>query len=429
MDTKEEILATVATAQAWNPFTNCVMYLHSTTTTTVARRMPSSPTIIEHGNKRYELSNHLGNVLAVITDKLLPNTTYDPNLLDDRSGTQNHLFLADVVSATDYYAFGMVMPGRTFEVAGAYRYGFNGKEKEDGINIDNYDFGARIYDGRVARFLSIDPMSAMYPGMSHYSYAMNTPIQAIDQDGNAVIFITGLRLMAGGTDQRRWSSMYGIFDPLNVPAKLRDYWRAEPNTFGRNVDMVMPFLNRMNDYHVYYTSGSSAWTSQVTRRYDEGIAKANLFDDMVCNGSIVLCNDETIKIVSHSQGGAHAAGMASRLIELGYKVEVIYYITPHQPTDIEHPMGPRGVQYSHPGDAISSDSPWWLPNGGTELGPIQGIDEYDDRRIMGDQGQPDCEGPRGNRCGHNAPDNDFIFDIKQGENGYIEPRKDDIWKE
>jgi RHS repeat-associated protein len=78
----------------------------------------------------------------------------------------------------------MVMPGRSFEVAGAYRYGFNGKEKEDGINIDNYDFGARIYDGRVGRFLSVDPESKDYPQQSVYCYSANSPLSIIDKDGN-----------------------------------------------------------------------------------------------------------------------------------------------------------------------------------------------------------------------------------------------------
>lgn len=42
---------------------------------------------------------------------------------------------------------------------------------------------------------------------------------------------------------------------------------------------------------------------------------------------------------SHSQGGANGAGMANKLIELGYNVEIIEYITPHQAKDIKHPEG------------------------------------------------------------------------------------------
>ena len=38
-----------------------------------------------------------------------------------------------------------------------YRYRFNGKEKDYGIANDNYDYGARMYDGRIGRWLTVDP--------------------------------------------------------------------------------------------------------------------------------------------------------------------------------------------------------------------------------------------------------------------------------
>jgi len=41
----------------------------------------------------------------------------------------------------------------------------------------------RIYDPRVGRFLSTDPLSKEYPWYTPYQYAGNTPIQAIDLDG------------------------------------------------------------------------------------------------------------------------------------------------------------------------------------------------------------------------------------------------------
>jgi len=179
MDTKEVILRKFNAKQVWNPFTESVLCL---SWEIIPENVETHQYSQYRGNKRYELSNHLGNVLAVISDKLLPNATYVQGG-NTEYGTKNHLFVADVVSATDYYAFGMVMPGRTFEVAGAYRYGFNGKEKEDGINIDNYDFGARIYDGRVGRWLSLDPKAQKYPSHSPYVAFDDNPIYYVDPTG------------------------------------------------------------------------------------------------------------------------------------------------------------------------------------------------------------------------------------------------------
>src|ERR1051325_279971 len=48
---------------------------------------------------------------------------------------------------------------------GGYRYGFNGKENDDEVkgegNEQNY--GMRIYDPRLGKFLSVDPLTKSYP--------------------------------------------------------------------------------------------------------------------------------------------------------------------------------------------------------------------------------------------------------------------------
>ena len=53
------------------------------------------------GNKRYELSNHLGNALVVITDNKLGNDLDNDQIADT--------YIAMVVSERDYLAFGAVM--------------------------------------------------------------------------------------------------------------------------------------------------------------------------------------------------------------------------------------------------------------------------------------------------------------------------------
>jgi len=59
-----------------------------------------------------------------------------------------------MMCAQDYYAFGMMIPGRTYSApGGGYRYGFNGKEKDDEIKGSgkSYAFEARIFDPRLGR--------------------------------------------------------------------------------------------------------------------------------------------------------------------------------------------------------------------------------------------------------------------------------------
>ena len=77
----------------------------------------------------------------------------------------------------------MLMPGRKYSVANtSYRYGFNGKELDSESPVQ-YDYGFRIYDPRLARFKSVDPLTNQFPELTPYQFASNNPILGIDLDG------------------------------------------------------------------------------------------------------------------------------------------------------------------------------------------------------------------------------------------------------
>ncbi|MDQ6609916.1 MAG: hypothetical protein M3Y85_08860 [Bacteroidota bacterium] len=76
----------------------------------------------------------------------------------------------------------------TANVAGntdGVRYGFNGKENDNDIEGEGnaYDYGFRLYDPRLGRFLSVDPIAKSYPYLTPYQFASNKPINGIDIDG------------------------------------------------------------------------------------------------------------------------------------------------------------------------------------------------------------------------------------------------------
>jgi RHS repeat-associated protein len=83
----------------------------------------------------------------------------------------------------------MLMPWRKYPAAGGlYRYGFNGKEKDD--EVVQYDYGFRIYDPRLVRFKSVDPLTRTYPWNSPYSYAEGDMTRSIDLDGLEKYIVT-----------------------------------------------------------------------------------------------------------------------------------------------------------------------------------------------------------------------------------------------
>src|SRR5690554_7477972 len=80
--------------------------------------------------------------------------------------------------------------GNGYVVMGGYRYGFNGMEADNEVKGqgNSYNFGARMYDPRVGRWLSIDRASNDYPEFSDYNFVANSPIIFIDPDGEKIEF-------------------------------------------------------------------------------------------------------------------------------------------------------------------------------------------------------------------------------------------------
>ncbi len=158
---------------------------------------------LQLGLRNYELSNHLGNVLAVITDNVnMTSDTQNSEWYDSKAWPS-------VVTTNDYYPFRLQMEGR--KVQGLdYRYGFNGKEIDNWNPAEDappsgggplgpppdptepvvdpnsgivYNYGFRIYNPTIGKFLSVDPLRKSYPWYTPYQFASNIPILGVDLDG------------------------------------------------------------------------------------------------------------------------------------------------------------------------------------------------------------------------------------------------------
>ena len=125
------------------------------------------------GLKQYELSNHLGNVLATISDKKIPVSA---------GGTTIDYYTADVITANDYYPFGMAMPGRKYSTGSGYKYSINGQEKEIELNENITTAEFWEYDSRIGRRWNLDPKPNV--SLSLYSCFAGNPVSYNDAFGD-----------------------------------------------------------------------------------------------------------------------------------------------------------------------------------------------------------------------------------------------------
>jgi hypothetical protein len=90
-----------------------VNYADTSNTTVTTYQMSYEYYSLTRGEKNYEMTNHLGNVLVVISDKKLKTCTGD---------TVNY-YTADVLQAIDYSAFGVMLKGREYysDTTGKYQ--------------------------------------------------------------------------------------------------------------------------------------------------------------------------------------------------------------------------------------------------------------------------------------------------------------------
>jgi len=104
---------------------------------------------------------------------------------------EGKFFSSPLEKCSDYYGFGLTMPGRSSNTGNPNDTNkFTGHELDDEANLNLYYAGARYLDQVTGRWLSIDPLTSimdpkefLYHSTSPYTYALNNPISNYDPNG------------------------------------------------------------------------------------------------------------------------------------------------------------------------------------------------------------------------------------------------------
>jgi RHS repeat-associated protein len=115
----------------------------------------------------YQYKDHLGNVRLSYRNT---GSTTAPSL--------------QIQEENNYYPFGLKQTGYGApSISSNNKYKYNGKELQDELGLNWYDYQARNYDPALGRWFNIDPLAETSRRFSPYTYCLNNPIYYIDPDG------------------------------------------------------------------------------------------------------------------------------------------------------------------------------------------------------------------------------------------------------
>ena len=133
----------------------------------------------------FNYTDHLGNVRLTYYDKgdgpvILEETNYYPFGLKHKGYNEPEQY-------ERYWGNGAI----SNQSGNVNKYKYNGKELQDELGLNVYDYGARNYDAAIGRWMNIDPLAEDYMNVGGYVYCLNNPLRFIDPTGMAVEDIEG----------------------------------------------------------------------------------------------------------------------------------------------------------------------------------------------------------------------------------------------
>lgn len=146
----------------------------------------------------YLYTDHLGNTRLSYTDS-------------DGDGV---IASSEIASNTDYYPFGMVHSGQYLDgLASGYKYNFQGKEYQDESGLNWHDFGSRMYDPALGRWMATDPQNQF---ASPYLALGNNPLLYIDPNGEWALIDDAIAFVVGGAINLTVNAFQGNLSGDNI---------------------------------------------------------------------------------------------------------------------------------------------------------------------------------------------------------------------
>ena len=315
----------------------------------VGKKIARCCNTVQDGLKNLQISYNILNLPQTVTQSGTTKATC--GWFADGSGS--------TIEQNAYYPFGGRHTfGQTYAQTTANRYKFNGKELQTTGNLGLLDYGARMYDTKIGRWLVQDPLAEKYYPFSAYNYCVNNPVNSIDVEGSLVIFINGFffnPLEAGNS--KYWNGFdnavmnhFNDFNSMYIDGSIGGIYYLLGNSLSIYGNLDYDIYSNLNSYNRYINGYYLGQTNAA-----KIIAQLHKDSDGVFS--------ESIKIITHSMGSVFSKGYLQAIVDFinanpelcnGLSISE-YNFAPFQPQSYSAIQGVDTYQYSHKYDYIAGD--------------------------------------------------------------------------
>jgi RHS repeat-associated protein len=204
----------------------------------------------------YQYKDHLGNIrinytfdTATSSLRVLEENHYYPFGLKHQENLQTRsIRFAPSTFASNEWIKGVGFfeqpPMAVLVQNSGYQYKYNGKEYQDELGLNLYDYGWRNYDPAIARWVNVDPL--VEQTMMPYQFCSNNPINRIDPNGLTDYKVNGeTRTINDGHDN------------VSIKVTEREFNRLQKK-FDKGGSGYERMMNRLSDKNGFTTFNSVA---------------------------------------------------------------------------------------------------------------------------------------------------------------------------
>ena len=181
--------------------------------------------------------------------------------------------LLKILEESNYYPFGMKHSGyNSNNIQPNYKYKYNGKELQDELGLNMYDYGARNYDPALGRWMNIDPLAELSRRFSPYTYALNNPVYFIDPDGMSAE--NPIKKIISSNTQ-------GNVSPVNVRTKVicllcQSFERSvTPSSQNSSVGRTTEYSKIEDEHSTFYNILTEGGTAEFTYSVSSKVTNVN----------------------------------------------------------------------------------------------------------------------------------------------------------